>query len=49
MALMWRYQIKSYDAFHAATALEYGIRSLATLDADFQRVEELDVQILRNG
>ena len=45
--LMARYQIDSYDALHAATAIKYGVADYATLDADFSRVSELTPWLLR--
>lgn len=48
-AIMWRHQIKSYDAFHAATALEHGVRTFASLDKHFSRVAGLRVELVRNS
>jgi predicted nucleic acid-binding protein len=46
-ALMTRYHLNSYDALHAATAIEAGISTLATLDRDFSRVTRLNVEVIR--
>ena len=48
MEIMWRCQVKSYDAFHAATALEHGIFSFATVDGHFTRIDELAVELVRS-
>jgi len=47
--LMVTCQIDSYDAVHAATALELGVYDLATIDAHFTRVAELTVHLLRDS
>jgi predicted nucleic acid-binding protein len=46
---MCRDHLKSYDAYHAATALALGVRDFATVDADFTRVTELTVHLLRDS
>ncbi|RIK42088.1 MAG: hypothetical protein DCC58_11535 [Chloroflexi bacterium] len=48
IALMSRYHLRSYDAFHAATALGLGVFNFATLDSDFTRVSELNIHLLRD-
>jgi predicted nucleic acid-binding protein len=47
---MARFQIKSNDAIHVATAFQAGARTLATLDADFLRVTDpsiLTIDLIR--
>lgn len=34
-------QLSARDAVHAAVAIEYGIRTIASFDADFDRIEGL--------
>jgi len=46
-ALMTRFHLDSYDALHAATAIEAGVPTLATLDADFSRVTSLNIEVVR--
>ena len=46
-ALMTRYHLNSYDALHAATAIEAGVGTIATLDADFVRVAGVSVEVVR--
>lgn len=45
--VMARHRLRSHDAVQVATARSAGIRSFATLDADFRRVPDLDVILLR--
>ena len=45
--LMSRYNLKSYDATHVATALRAGIHDFATVDSDYVRVTELTVHVIR--
>ena len=45
--VMVRHRLRSHDAIHVATARSAGVRSFATLDADFRRVPDLDVLLLR--
>ena len=47
-SLMARYHLSSYDALHVATAIEFGVLDLATLDGDFTRVKELTIWLLRD-
>jgi predicted nucleic acid-binding protein len=42
-----RYHLNSYDALHVATAMEVGISTIATLDADFVRVTGMNVVVVR--
>ena len=44
---MARHRLRSHDAIHVATARSAGVRSFATLVADFRRVPDLDVMLLR--
>jgi predicted nucleic acid-binding protein len=46
--LMVDHFLQSHDAVHAATATAYGLNSFATTDADFARVAQLDVILLRD-
>lgn len=46
-ALMTRYHLNSYDALHIATAIEAGVSTIATLDADFARVAGLTLEVIR--
>jgi predicted nucleic acid-binding protein len=48
ISLMTRYHLKSYDAFHAATAIELGVYDFATADTQFSAVAELNVHLIRN-
>jgi predicted nucleic acid-binding protein len=45
--LMAQYHLDSYDALHAATAIFLGVAEFATLDSDFTKVAELNVQLVR--
>ena len=40
VALMCECQIASYDAVHAATALDIGVSHVVTADADFLRIQD---------
>ncbi len=40
--------LQARDAVHVATARDLGLRDLATVDADFQRVRDLRVWLLRD-
>jgi predicted nucleic acid-binding protein len=40
--------LQSRDAVHVATARQHGLRDLATVDADFQGIAGLQVQLIRN-
>ena len=46
-AFMTRYHLNSYDALHVATAIEAGVATIATLDADFVRVAGVSVDVVR--
>jgi predicted nucleic acid-binding protein len=41
--LMSDYQVNSYDAIHAATALAIGASTLATMDVGFQKLSPISV------
>lgn len=43
-----RNQLKSLDAVHIATARAYGLRHVATLDDDFNRIADLRVWLIRD-
>jgi predicted nucleic acid-binding protein len=47
--LMIDHFLQAHDAVHAATAAAYGLRAFATTDADFARVDLLDVILLRDA
>jgi predicted nucleic acid-binding protein len=47
--IMCRYQIKSYDATHVATAIHLGIADFASVDGDFMRVDALNVTLIRDA
>ena len=42
-------QLKSLDAIHIAMARAYGLRHFATLDDDFNRVQDLRVWLIRDS
>lgn len=47
--IMTVFQLDSYDAIHAATALATGTRALATMDSDFVRlssIPDFDVHVI---
>lgn len=46
--IMARHQLKSLDAVHVATARAYGLRHFATLDDDFNHVQDLRVWLIRD-
>ena len=47
--IMCRYQIKSYDATHVATAMRLGIADFASVDGDFAKVDMLNVSLIRDA
>jgi predicted nucleic acid-binding protein len=48
VSLMARFHLKSFDAIHVATAMAAGVDAIAAIDADFERVADLPVVIVRN-
>jgi predicted nucleic acid-binding protein len=49
--IMAVFQLDSYDAIHAATALATGATELATFDSDFLKltsVPSMDIQVIRD-
>ena len=46
--LMAHHRLRSHDAVHAATALRSGVLDLASVDADFRRVPNLRLRLLRD-
>jgi predicted nucleic acid-binding protein len=48
ITIMAECHLKSYDATHAATALEVGVSRMVTRDSDFARVADLSVVIVRD-
>lgn len=48
LTMMARYQLGSNDAIHSASAVAAGVLAFATLDADFARVAELTVHLVRD-
>ncbi len=49
VAIMALRQLRSLDAVHVATAHAYGLRHFATLDDDFNRVQNLHIWLIRDG
>jgi predicted nucleic acid-binding protein len=48
LQIIEQYGLQSLDATHVATAQRYGLRDLAAVDNDFQRVPALDFWLIRN-
>lgn len=42
-------QLQSHDAIHVATTREYGVPCIATTDDHFLRIDDLDVQLIRDA
>lgn len=49
ITVMARYRPRSYDAVHVASALSVGIADFASVDADFRRVSNLRLRLLRDA
>jgi len=47
--VMSQHNLDSYDAMHVAVAMSNGLSHIATLDADFTRVRELKVLLIRDA
>lgn len=47
--LMSQYHLKSYDALHAQCAIEFGASALATVDAHFVVIQEIEVHLIRDA
>lgn len=46
--IMSHYRLRSLDAIHVATAQQLGIGDFATSDADFRRIDNLNVTLIRD-
>ena len=46
--IMSHYRLRSLDAIHVATAQQLGTRYFATSDADFRRIDDLNVLLIRD-
>jgi predicted nucleic acid-binding protein len=49
ITIMAECHLKSYDATHVATAMRLGIADFASVDADFVRVDTLNVSLIRDA
>lgn len=49
VGFMARHRLRSHDAIHAATAIRVGVPDFASVDADFRRVPNLRLELLRDN